>query len=216
MGFDALFFDLDGTLTESGPGIMRSAAWALEQMGIPVGDRALLRRFVGPPLSDTFRNCYAVPTEQVEEAIRLYRVCYNENGGIFESEPYPGIRALLTELRRRGKRLFVATSKPLPMAERVLDHWELTQYFDAVCGGTLDERGCKKSLVVARALERCGDLPRERILMVGDREHDVFGAHENGIPCAGVLWGYGSREEFAAAGAEYMAADCGELLALTE
>ena len=201
MGYDALFFDLDGTLTESGPGIMRSAAWALEQMGIPVGDRALLRRFVGPPLSDTFRNCYGVPEGQVEEAIRLYRVCYNENGGIFESEPYPGIRELLAELRRRGKRLFVATSKPLPMAERVLDHWDLTKYFDAVCGGTLDERGCKKSLVVARALEHCADLSRECILMVGDREHDVLGAAEHGIPCLGVTFGYGSREELEAAGA---------------
>ena len=215
MGFDALFFDLDGTLTESGPGIMRSAAWALEQMGIPVGDRALLRRFVGPPLSDTFRNCYAVPPEQVEEAIRLYRVCYNENGGIFESEPYPGIRALLTELRRRGKRLFVATSKPLPMAERVLEHWQLTGYFDHICGGTLDERGCKKELVVAQALERCGVDPA-RVLMVGDREHDVLGAHANGIACAGVLWGYGSEAELTAAGAEYLVREARELLTLGE
>lgn len=216
MAFDALLFDLDGTLTESGPGIMHSAAWALEQLGMNVGDPALLRRFVGPPLSDTFQNCYGVPPERVEEAIRLYRVWYNGHGGIFESEPYPGIVPLLEELNRRGKRLCVATSKPLPMAERVLEHWGLTAYFDGIFGGTMDEKGCKKSLVVAQALEFCADVPRERILMVGDREHDIFGAHENGIACAGVLWGYGSREEFAAAGAEYIVENCAELLALAE
>ena len=213
MGYDVLLFDLDGTLTESGPGIMHSAAWALEQLGIPVGEPELLRRFVGPPLSDTFQNCYGVPPEQVEEAIRLYRVWYNDHGGIYESEPYPGIAELLKELNRRGKRLMVATSKPLPLAEVVLNHWGLTEHFEAVFGGTMDERGCKKSLVVKHALDCCGHAAAKgRVLMVGDREHDVFGAHENAIPCAGVLWGYGSEEEFAAAGAEYIVKDCAELL----
>lgn len=216
MAFDALLFDLDGTLTESGPGIMHSAAWALEQLGLPVGDPALLRRFVGPPLSDTFQNCYGVSPEQVAEAIRLYRVWYSGHGGIFESEPYPGIVPVLEELNRRGKRLCVATSKPLPMAERVLEHWGLTGYFAGIFGGTMDEKGCKKSLVVAQALEFCAEVPRSRVLMVGDREHDVFGAHENGIPCAGVLWGYGSRAELAAAGAEYLVEDCAGLLTLAE
>jgi phosphoglycolate phosphatase len=213
MGYDVLLFDLDGTLTESGPGIMHSAAWALKQLGVPVGEPELLRRFVGPPLSDTFQNCYGVPPEQVEEAIRLYRVWYNDHGGIYESEPYPGIVELLKELNRRGKRLMVATSKPLPLAEVVLDHWGLTEHFEAVFGGTMDEKGCKKSLVVKHALDCCGDAAAQgRVLMVGDREHDIFGAHENAIPCAGVLWGYGSEEEFAAAGAEYIVKDCAELL----
>lgn len=215
MRYNCLFFDLDGTLTESGPGITRSAAWALEQMGLPVGDPALLRRFVGPPLSDTFQNCYGVPEERVAEAIRLYRVCYNQMGGIFESPPYPGIVPLLEELRRRGNKLLVATSKPLPMAERVLEHWHLTGYFDHICGGTLDERGCKKELVVAQALERCGGDP-DRVLMVGDREHDVLGTHANGIACAGVLWGYGSEAELTAAGAEYLVREARELLTLRE
>lgn len=215
MCYETLLFDLDGTLTESGPGIMRSAAWALEQMGFPVGNPSLLRRFVGPPLSDTFQNCYHIPEHRVNEAIALYRECYNQHGGIFESEPYPGIRALLEELNRQGKQLLVATSKPLPMAEKVLDHWDLTRYFAHICGGTLDERGCKKSLVVAQALERCGTAP-ERVLMVGDRSYDIVGAHANGIACAAVLWGYGSREEFEAAGAEYIVEDCAELLSLME
>ncbi len=211
MGYDCLFFDLDGTLTESGPGIMRSAAWALERLGRPVGDPALLRRFVGPPLSDTFRSCYGVPEERLEEAIALYRECYNHRGGIFESEPYPGIRELLEALRRRGLKLLLATSKPLPMAVQVLEHWDLRAFFDHLCGGSMDERGCKKSVVVAQALERCG-VDRNRVLMVGDREHDVLGAHANGIACAGVLWGYGSREELEAAGAEFVVEDCGALL----
>jgi phosphoglycolate phosphatase len=212
MGFDALFFDLDGTLTESGPGIMRSAAWALEQMGIPVGDRALLRRFVGPPLSDTFRNCYAVPPEQVEEAIRLYRVCYNENGGIFESEPYPGIRALLTELRRRGKRLFVATSKPEVTALEVLEHFNMTGFFEVICGATLDGTRSHKSDVIAYLLNQIGTS--ENMLMVGDTKFDVLGAAAHHIPTIGVAWGYGKVAAMEQAGAIGIAHTMEDLYAL--
>ncbi|MCC8075683.1 MAG: HAD hydrolase-like protein [Clostridiales bacterium] len=206
MSYTCLLFDLDGTLTDSGPGIMNSAAYALEKMGYPVGDPALLRRFVGPPLNETFHTCYGVPLEEMTETIRQYRIRYNEQGGIFENRVYPGMEGCLESLRAAGKTLLVATSKPLPMAQRVLDHFGLTQYFDHVFGGTMDESGggCYKPLIVGRAVAACGEVPLSEILMVGDREHDIFGAHENGIACAGVLWGYGSREEFAAAGAEYI------------
>lgn len=213
MSYQYILFDLDGTLTDSGPGIMNSAAYALEQLGVPVGDRKLLLRFVGPPLNETFQNCYGVPAELVPEAIRQYRVRYNQGGGIFENNPYPGIEKCLEELRAAGKNLLVATSKPLPMAQRVLDHYGLTQYFDHVFGGSMDESGggCKKSVIVGQAVAACGTEHRDQIIMVGDREHDIFGAHENGIPCIGVLWGYGSREEFQAAGAEYIVNNYEEL-----
>ncbi|MCD7820743.1 MAG: HAD hydrolase-like protein [Clostridiales bacterium] len=213
MSYTCLLFDLDGTLTDSGPGIMHSAAYALEQMGYPVGDPALLRRFVGPPLNETFHTCYGVPLEELPEAIRQYRVRYNELGGIFENRVYPGMEDCLGALRAAGKTLLVATSKPLPMAQRVLDHFGLTQYFDYVFGGNMDESGggCYKPRIVGQAVTACGEVPLSEILMVGDREHDVFGAHENGIACAGVLWGYGSRAEFAAAGAEYIVEDYEEL-----
>lgn len=206
MSYQYLLFDLDGTLTDSGLGIMNSAAYALEQMGYDVGDRELLRRFVGPPLNDTFHNCYGVPLDRISEAIRQYRVCYNEMGGIFENEPYPNIHQCLADLKAAGKTLLVATSKPLPMAQRVLDHFNLTQYFDFVFGGTMDESGggCVKSVVVGHAVDACGADAKGQILMIGDREHDIHGAHLNGLPCMGVLWGYGSRAEFLQAGADYI------------
>lgn len=108
----------------------------------------------------------------------------------------------------------VATSKPLPMAQRVLDYYNLTQYFDFVFGGTLDESGCIKSVIVGQAVEACGLAAKGNILMIGDREHDVIGAHENGLPCVGVLWGYGSREELESAKAEYIAEDYEQLKAI--
>jgi phosphoglycolate phosphatase len=213
MSYGYILFDLDGTLTDSGPGIMNSAAYALEQMGVPVGDPALLRRFIGPPLNETFHDCYGIPEEQVGEAIRQYRVRYNEGGGIFENSPYPGIETCLAELKAAGKVLAVATSKPLPMAQRVLDHYNLTQYFDYIYGGTLDEtgRGCKKSVIVGDAIAACGEEHRQEIIMVGDRKHDIEGAHANHIPCIAVLWGYGNQEEFQKAGADFIVSNYEEL-----
>lgn len=212
--YDYLLFDLDGTLTDSGPGIMNAAAYALEQMGVPVGERGLLKRFVGPPLNQTFHNLYGIPWSHTMEAILKYRYYYNEMGGIFENEPYPGIHELLDELKTAGKHLLVATSKPFPMAQRVLDHYDLSQYFESVHAGTLDEGGCIKSVIVGQAVEACGAEAQGRILMIGDREHDVIGAHKNDLPCVGVLWGYGSREEHENAGADYIAEDYEQLKAI--
>lgn len=203
--YDYLLFDLDGTLTDSGEGIMNAAAYALEKLGYPVGERELLKRFVGPPLNQTFHNLYGVPWTRTMEGITYYREYYNDMGGIFENYPYEGIHDLLAQLKAEGKHLLVATSKPLPMAQRVLDHYGLTPYFEHICGGTLDEGGCIKSVIVSQAVACCGDETKGRILMIGDREHDVIGAAENGLPCAGVLWGYGSREELEAAGAKFIA-----------
>lgn len=212
--YDYLLFDLDGTLTDSGPGIFNAAAYALEKMGIPVGDPSQLRRMVGPPLNQAFHDYYGVPYTKTKEAITIYRVYYNEMGGIFENEPYPGIHEFLAELKAAGKTLLTATSKPLPMTMRVLDHFDLTKYFDHICAGTMDEGGCIKSVIVGQAVEACGAEAKGKILMIGDREHDVVGAHENGLPCAGVLWGYGSREEFEKIGAEYIVENYEELKAI--
>ncbi len=214
MSFDYLLFDLDGTLTESGPGIMHSAAWALEQLGVDPGDEAKQRKFVGPPLNETFQEVYGLPLERIPDAIRLYRIWYNEHGGIYESQPYAGVRECLAKLKELGKHLLVATSKPLPMAMKVLEHWGLLEYFEGVFGGSMDESGggCKKSFIVGQAMDCCGPDAAGKLLMIGDRKHDVVGAHANHIPCAGVLWGYGSREEFQAVGAEYIVESCDELI----
>lgn len=208
MSYSYILFDLDGTLTDSGPGIMNAAAYALKQLGIDEQDREKLRRFVGPPLSEAFPELYGIT--DANEAIRLFRVYYRPIG-IFENDPYPGIGDCLAQLKRQGKKLAVATSKPLEMAEQVLKRFGLWDYFDVVCGATLDESRNRKPEIVADALEALGVQDKSQAVMVGDRGQDVLGARENGIACVGILWGYGTREELAEAGADLIAANYDEL-----
>lgn len=211
MSYTYLLFDLDGTLTDSGPGIMNAASYALKQFGIEETAPEKLRRFVGPPLHDSFSRFYGMSEADMKEAVRLFRVYYRPIG-IFENTPYPGIRDFLLELRKRGKKLAVATSKPMEMAERVLRHFDLYDCFDVHCAGTEDESRNQKWQIVSDALNQLGVEDRSQALMIGDREQDVLGAAKNGIDCAGVLWGYGSRQEFETAGAAYIVENYGELL----
>lgn len=211
MSYTYLLFDLDGTLTDSGPGIMNAAFYALKQFGIEETAPEKLRRFVGPPLHDSFSRFYGMSEADMKEAVRLFRVYYRPIG-IFENTPYPGIRDFLLELRKRGKKLAVATSKPMEMAERVLRHFDLYDCFDVHCAGTEDESRNQKWQIVSDALTQLGVEDRSQALMIGDREQDVLGAAKNGIDCAGVLWGYGSRQEFETAGAAYIVENYEELL----
>lgn len=211
MSYTYLLFDLDGTLTDSGPGIMNAASYALKQFGIEETAPEKLRRFVGPPLHDSFSRFYGMSEADMKEAVRLFRVYYRPIG-IFENTPYPGIRDFLLELRKRGKKLAVATSKPMEMAERVLRHFDLYDCFDVHCAGTEDESRNQKWQIVSDALTQLGVEDRSQALMIGDREQDVLGAAKNGIDCAGVLWGYGSRQEFETAGAAYIVENYEELL----
>ena len=213
MSFSYLLFDLDGTLTDSGPGIMHAAAYALKQFGIEESDPQCLRRFIGPPLSDAFPALYGFSYEDTQEAIRQFRLYYRPKG-IYENEPYPGIAPCLGQLKAWGKGLAVATSKPQEMAELVLKRFDLWDYFDVVCGASLDESHNRKPGIVSDALRRLGVRDRSQALMVGDRAQDVWGAHENGIACAGVLWGYGTPAELE--DAEYMVPDCETLLKIAE
>ena len=197
--YDSFFFDLDGTLTDSGPGILNAIVYALDTYGISVPDKNSLRPFVGPPLHESFQQFYGFDREKSLEAVGRFREYYNVTG-IFENSVYPGIPELLESLRAAGKTLLVATSKPETAARRVLEHFGLQQYFHGVTGATADSSLVKKADIIAHMLReqrlRGGD-----VLMVGDREHDVLGARANGMDCLGVLWGYGSREELLSAGA---------------
>lgn len=211
MSYSYLLFDLDGTLTDSGPGIMNAASYALKQFGIEETAPEKLRRFVGPPLHDSFSRFYGMSEADMKEAVRLFRVYYRPIG-IFENTPYPGIRDFLLELRKRGKKLALATSKPMEMAEKVLRHFDLYDCFDVHCAGTEDESRNQKWQIVSDALTQLGVEDRSQALMIGDREQDVLGAAKNGIDCAGVLWGYGSRQEFETAGAAHIVENYRELL----
>ena len=210
MGYDVILFDLDGTLTDSGPGIMNAAAYAMEHYGLR-HDPETLRRFVGPPLLDSFRDYCGFDREKCEEAIWVFREYY-EVKGIFENSVYPGVPEMLQKLLDSGKRLAVATSKLDSAAVRVLEHFDLAKYFELAAGSLADNTRTRKAEVVAWVLETLGvtDADKNRALMVGDREHDVFGARENGLDCLGVLYGYGDAAELRGAGAIALAATARE------
>ena len=198
-----IFFDLDGTLTDSGPGITASVAYALKKLGIDPPEPERLRSFIGPPLMSSFARWYGFDEAQCREAVRLYRE-YFTAGGMFENSVYPGVPEALERLRAAGFRLAVATSKPELFSRQIIAHFGLEGYFEAVCGAAMDESRTEKADVLRYALETMGAGAAES-LMVGDREHDVLGAKAVGVPCLGVLWGYGSREELTGAGAAALA-----------
>ena len=207
-----VFFDLDGTLTDSGPGITASVAYALEKLGTEPPARETLRCFIGPPLLQSFARFCGFDEAKCREAVRLYRE-YFTAGGMFENSVYPGIPEALAELRAAGFRLAVATSKPELFSREIVAHFGLAGCFEAVCGAAMDETRTEKADVLRYALDTLG-VKAEESLMVGDREHDVLGAKALGMPCVGVLWGYGSREELTAAGAAVLAETPAELAAL--
>lgn len=206
----AVFFDLDGTLTDSGEGIINCATLALEHFGIPVPSREEMRVFVGPPLDQTFVK-FGIPQDKTDEAIRVFRKRYVVTGK-FENFPYPGICQALQTLKDQRHRLFVATSKPEVTALEVLEKFEMTGYFEDICGATLDGTRSHKADVIAYLLNRLEDVPEK--VMVGDTAFDVLGAAAHNIPTIGVSWGYGEVADMEKAGAIAIASTMEELVAL--
>ncbi len=198
--YDIYLFDLDGTLTDSGPGIMHSFAYATGKMGNEITDPALLRRFVGPPLEESFEKILGYSTEDVQKGITYYREYYFGQGGALENIVYPGIPELLANLKSKRKKLIVATSKSEKGTNLVLDHFDLRKYFDLVASANDTDRKTKVQ-VLTYAFETCHITDRKKAVMIGDRHYDMIGAREKGIDSIGVLWGYGSREELEQAGA---------------
>ena len=206
----SILFDLDGTLTDSGEGIMNSAVYALSHFGIPAPSEAELRTFVGPPLTETFAR-FGVPADQVEEAIRIYRSRYIPIGK-YENHPYPGICELLEKLKADGHELFVATSKPEIISIEILEHFDMAKYFNKICGAATDLSRNSKEAVIAYLLDTCG--ARDHAIMVGDTAFDVIGAKAHGIPTVGVSWGYGKISDMEEAGAVGIAHTMDELYEL--
>lgn len=212
MAQKAILFDLDGTLTDSGEGIINCAILALEHFGLPIPSREAMRVFVGPPLQESFIR-HGVPEDRAEEAVAVYRSRYIPIGK-YENTPYPGIRELLETLRAHGHRLYVATSKPEGMSIDILEHFDLAKYFTKICGASMDFSRNSKEKVIAYLLETTGE--RENMIMVGDTKFDILGAKEHGIPAVGVSWGYGEVADIEAAGAVAIAHSTTELLSLLE
>lgn len=207
-----ILFDLDGTLTDSAEGIINCSILALEYFGLPIPDRKAMRVFVGPPLHDTFVK-FGVPADQADKAVEVFRSRYFTIGK-FENAPYPGIPALLKTLKDHGHKLLIATSKPETLALEITQKFGLYDYFDMICGATLDRSRVNKDDVIAYLLAQNGS--NDNLIMVGDTAFDVTGAAAHNIPTIGVSWGYGEVQEMLDAGAVAIAHTTDELLALLE
>ena len=202
-----ILFDLDGTLTDSGPGIIHCAKDTFIHYGIPVPDETTLRTMVGPPLRESFAR-FGIAPEEIDEAVAYYRSLYQATGK-YENTPYPGIQEVLKKLRNDGHKLYVATSKPEHMAIDILEHFGLAPYFCRICGSCMDGVRDKKEAVIACILE---DLAQdEKVMMVGDTVFDVLGANFHGIPTVVVGWGYGDHQAMLDAGAKRLVHTMDEL-----
>lgn len=208
--YDAVLFDLDGTLTDPGEGITNSVAHSLKKYGIEVEDKTSLYKFIGPPLHESYEEYYGFSREEAMKAVDYYREYYRAKG-IYENELYDGVENMLSALYASGKKIILATSKPEIFAKEILRHFGLAKYFTYVAGANLDGTMTDKAEVVAYALTEGGVKDKSTAVMVGDRKHDIIGAKKNGIDSIGVLFGYGSREELETAGADCIAENADEI-----
>lgn len=206
-----ILFDLDGTLTDSGNGIIHCAQEAFAHFGLSVPTKESLRIIVGPPLRQSLLK-FGIQPDQIEEAVDVYRMFYVDHGQ-FENYPYAGIEALLIQLKQDGHQLFVATSKPEAMSQQILKYFGLSKYFDLICGSTADQSRDTKAKVIAHLLSQINPVP-DKMVMVGDTVYDVEGANLLHLPCIGVSWGYGDSEEMQRAGAAAIASSVAELYCL--
>ena len=216
MKYQYLFFDLDGTLTDSGEGIIRSVQYALHKLGIEEPDLLKLREFVGPPLVPTFMRCYGFSREKADQAVAAYRERYKTKG-MYENAVYEGLPQVLEQLVSQGRILAVASSKPEPFVRQIMDHFDLSRYFTDMIGSTLDGRLTEKPEVIEETIRRLGlpDEKRGSVLMIGDRSYDIKGARQCHLDSLGVYYGFAEKGELEEAGADYIVqsvAEMGELL----
>lgn len=204
MQYKIILFDLDGTITNSGEGILNSVIYALKKMNLDVPDQNILYSFIGPPLNESFKKLYSLDRCSIEQAVSYYREYYQEKG-MYENHLYEGIIKVLTDLKQAGCTLYIATSKPEMYAKKILAHFALDHYFTEIYGASLDNERSKKGDVIKYALKSAGITDLNETLMIGDRSHDMIGAKENKLACIGVLYGFGDRVELETAGADYIA-----------
>lgn len=210
----AVLFDLDGTLTDPKLGITTCVQHALRRFGIEAPDRDRLECFIGPPLADSFQKYYGLDEQRAAQAIAYYRERFS-TVGLYENAVYDGVSEMLGRLRTRGLTLAVATSKPTVYSQQILDHFDLSRFFDAVVGSELDGRRTDKADVIRETLRQLSLSPAEAC-MVGDRRQDVMGAKACGVPVIGVAYGYAEPDELEEAGADWIVDSVDALRVLLE
>ena len=208
--YDALLFDLDGTITDSKEGILNCFRYALEAFDVDGSDEHKMMQVMGPPLKESFMRIYGLTEAQTAIALQRYRERYTDTG-IFENRLYDGIVQVLSACQQAGYKIALATSKPEVFSTRIIKYFALEQYFDFVTGASLDESRSTKEAVIAHILQAM-HLEPARALMIGDRKHDLLGAQVCGVDAVGVLYGYGSRAELEAHPHVYLAEDMHALL----
>ncbi len=197
------FFDLDGTICDSGEGVLNGVILALKHFGINVSDKASLGCFMGPPLDYSFKTFYNFTDAEADEALKIYREYYSKTG-VTEFTPYDGMKELFEALKEAGKKLFVATSKPVFYANKILQSCDFAKYFDGIYGSEFDGTRSSKIDVLKYAVAQSGITDMDEGVMIGDREYDIIGARTVGLESVGILFGYGSREEFEKSGADHI------------
>ena len=206
MKFDTILFDFDGTLFDTSPGVFNSFDYLFKkyQMEFPREKYSLM---IGPPLKESFQNIIGFKEEECDKAMKVYREYYGVKG-IFECDVYGGVKKLVEDLRENGKNVFVATSKPEVYANAILEKKDMKSLFDFVGGSDLEEKNrVEKIDIINYVLESNGikdESSKEKVLMIGDRKYDIIGAHQAGIKCCGILWGFGNRKEFEEFGADFI------------
>lgn len=211
--YSTILFDLDGTLTDSSQGIINAIVYALKKMGVNDYDMSLLKKFLGPPLHESFEKFFHFDKKESLQAVEYYRE-YFSTKGLFENKAYCGITDLLKTLKENGKTLIVATSKPQPFTDRIMEHFDLEKYFDFIAGSNMDTTRSKKAEVIEYAITECNIKDKSKAVMVGDRAEDMIGAQTVGIDSIGVEYGYGTFDELKNAGATYIAKTVEELKSL--
>lgn len=205
---DYILFDFDGTVFDTAEGITKCVQYALNKMGIEA-ELSELMCFAGPPLVEMFAQKYGMDTEQAKKATELYRERYKPIGWK-ECKPFEGMHELMLKLKKEGKKLAVATSKPQHLAEQILDAYNMLDDFDIICGAEFDGTRSQKWEVIEYVLNKFGITAAEAV-MVGDRKYDVIGAKKCGLDCVGVRFGYAEEGELEEHGVVYVAENTDDL-----
>lgn len=205
-----IFFDLDGTIVDSREGIVNGYIYMLNYYNIEVQDQSTLEQFIGPPIEDILRDYYKINPKQIKDGIKKYREFYSKTG-VWQTKPYNGIIELIRDLKKDGKNVILATSKPEVFAKQILEKYEIINCFRFVGGATLDGTRNEKKEVISYAIKNVEGINHENSIMVGDRNYDILGAKANNLKSIGVTYGFGTRKELKTAGADYIAEDMDEL-----
>lgn len=210
--FDYIIFDFDGTIADTGEGILKSLQYSFIAMGDPAPDLRDLKKFIGPPVYYSYTHFYGISDDKVDLYIKKYRERYREKG-IYESKVYPGLKELIEVLKEKGIKVGIASSKPENLIYSVSDYLGITDMFDVIVGVKSDNsKHSTKAGLIVQAVDDLAAKDKNKVLMVGDRLFDIDGAHEAGIKCCGALWGYGSREEFEEHAADFIVKQPKEIL----